>query len=66
MAAADAQLLGRLRRKFEKLEETCMERYQTREQRVISTLNFCMTALEQLQSWALFAIFPLDEQSSDR
>ncbi|KAK2158249.1 hypothetical protein LSH36_174g06048 [Paralvinella palmiformis] len=62
----DMQVVARVRKKFQKLEETCMERYQAREHRVISTLDFCMTALEQLQKWALFAIFPLDEQNSDK
>ena len=63
---AEAGLVAVVRKKFEKLEHTCMERYQAREQRVLSTLSYCMTALEQLQSWAVFAIFPTDEQNSDK
>jgi len=28
---------------------------------VLKTLNYCLTALEQLEGWAVFAIFPTDE-----
>ena len=34
--------------------------------RVVATLEFCMTALEQLRSWAVFAIFPTDENQKDK
>jgi hypothetical protein len=43
-----------------------MERYVAREQRVVTTLNFCLAALERLESWALFAIFPSDELEADQ
>lgn len=29
-------------------------------------MNFCTTALDQLKNWAVFAIFPQDEQQSDK
>src|SRR6218665_219046 len=59
-------IVARTRRKFEELKETCMERYVSREQRVVVTLNFCMTALERLEGWALFAIFPTDELDGEK
>ena len=34
--------------------------------RVVTTLDFCMTALEQLRSWAVFAIFPTDESQREK
>jgi hypothetical protein len=61
-----APLVGKIRRKFEKLEKICQDRYQARESRILDTLNYCMAALDQLHSWSLFAIFPLDEAHADQ
>jgi len=39
--SSDFLLTSRLRKKLDQLKETSMERYVTREQRVVVTLNFC-------------------------
>jgi len=52
---------NRTRRRLDQEKVKCMQRYEAREQRILKTLNYCLTALEQLQGWAVFAIFPTDE-----
>jgi len=52
---------SRTRRRLDQEKVKCMQRYEAREQRVLKTLNYCLTALEQLEGWAVFAIFPTDE-----
>ena len=60
-------IIGRTRRRLDQEKVKCMQRYEAREQRVLKTLNYCLTALERLESWAVFAIFPIDEiRSADR
>jgi len=62
-----AVISARTRRRLDQEKVKCMQRYEAREQRVLKTLNYCITALEQLEGWAVFAIFPTDEiQSSGR
>ena len=56
-----AAITSRTRRRLDQEKVKCMQRYETREQRVLKTLNYCLTALEQLEGWAVFAIFPTDE-----
>ena len=56
-----AAISGRTRRRLDQEKVKCMQRYEAREQRVLKTLNYCLTALEQLEGWAVFAIFPTDE-----
>jgi len=62
-----AVIISRTRRRLDQEKVKCMQRYEAREQRVLKTLNYCVTALERLQSWAVFAIFPIDEiRTGDR
>jgi len=66
-AAQRAVISSRTRRRLDQEKVKCMQRYEAREQRVLKTLNYCLTALEQLEGWAVFAIFPTDEiHSGDR
>ena len=66
-AVQRAVISARSRRRLDQEKVKCMQRYEAREQRVLKTLNYCLTALEQLEGWAVFAIFPTDEiQSGDR
>jgi len=60
-AVQRAIISARTRRRLDQEKVKCMQRYETREQRVLKTLNYCLTALEQLEGWAVFAIFPTDE-----
>ncbi len=60
----NSHLLRQVQRKFDKLEEQSMDRYEVREEKVVAAIMFCVTALEQLQNWAMFAIFPQDEKCS--
>jgi len=60
-AAERAAISSRTRRRLDQEKVKCMQRYEAREQRVLKTLNYCLTALEQLEGWAVFAIFPTDE-----
>ncbi|ESN98892.1 hypothetical protein HELRODRAFT_162358 [Helobdella robusta] len=53
-------------RKFNQLQDICIERFVTREQKILTTLNFCITALEKLEGWAVFAIFPTDELDGEK
>ena len=53
-------LVRRFRQKFENLEETCMERYQTREDKVVTMMTSSVTSLEQLQHWAQYGVSPRD------
>jgi len=60
-------IVSRTRRRLDQEKARCMQRYEAREQRVLKTLNYCVTALERLESWAVFAIFPIDEiRTGDR
>ena len=62
-----AVIVSRTRRRLDQEKVKCMHRYEAREQRVLKTLNYCITALERLESWAVFAIFPIDEiRTGDR
>jgi len=67
MSDCTATIIGRTRRRLDQEKVKCMQRYEQREQRVLKTLNYCLTALERLESWAVFAIFPTDEiRTGDR
>lgn len=64
---AAAIIISRTRRRLDQEKVKCMQRYEAREQRVLKTLNYCLTALERLEGWAVFAIFPIDEiRTGDR
>ena len=58
-------VLTRLKSRLEALETTTMERFEARQASILRILRFCISGLEQLQEWALFAIFPLDESNGD-
>jgi hypothetical protein len=60
------ELVAKTRLKFEALESTCMTRYDAREEHILNTLSYCMSVLEQLHSWAIFGIFPTDEDDADK
>jgi len=62
-ATLDSAVICRTRRRLDQEKTKCMQRYEAREQRILKTLNYCLTALEKLESWAVFAIFPTDENS---
>ena len=62
--SANDSVVKQVARRLEGLQRQGMERYQVREDKVISAVTFCVGALEQLQEWAMFAIFPQDERQS--
>ncbi|ELU11538.1 hypothetical protein CAPTEDRAFT_215348 [Capitella teleta] len=66
MDNSKSELVAKIRQKFEALESTCMSRYDAREEHIVSTLSYCMSVLEQLHSWAVFGIFPTDEDDADK
>ena len=59
-------LKKQVQKKVKDLEKESLERYKKREDKVVKCLNFCVGALEDLQAWAVFAIFPQDENQSEK